>query len=155
MAWTHSKQFWKIDKQMIKTHDRITDLTGFTSIDPDDQVLYCFECSIALLPYEDIDGKHLTRGKLFYCGRCGNITDTEAGQLKYGETFTSEATKAQNAEVMFETIPTLPEPEKHEQFNIEADEEEALKEHGAKILKTRITVGGRVVRDDRLNDSNT
>ena len=116
---------------------------------------------IALLPYDDIDGSHITRGKLFYCGRCSQIYDTETEDsqnqrqmIKHGDKFTDEITKQARAnEVVFEVIPTramsLSKSKRDLDRALDPGDDEKIKQSGWKIVHTRITSADcRLIRND-------
>jgi transcription elongation factor Elf1 len=123
---------------------KVVDLRKAT--DPDDNIFICEHCDIRLIPYNDIKGERLTRGKLWQCGRCGQIKDTEMDNLQHPETLTSRGDTNQN---VFLKQLRQPQGPKHKPYDPEPNDEANLKAQGFHIIKTRITSGdGKILRYD-------
>lgn len=127
---------------------KVIDFRALT--DPDDNTYICEHCDVRLIPYFDVKGQYLTApgGKLFQCGKCGQIKDT-SGQGKYDmkhpETLTSRGDTNQN---LFITHWRQPQRQQPKQFDIDPGDDLQLKAQGFHIVRTRITVNGKILRDD-------
>lgn len=122
---------------------KVIDLRKATEADDDTYI--CEDCDIPLIPYYDIKGERLTRGKLYQCGRCGIIKDTTADNLKRPEQLTA---RGDNLNVFFNQPRSTTNKGKPEPFDIDKGDDLMLKAQGFHIVKTRITVGGKIVRND-------
>lgn len=126
-----------------KSKHKIIDLRKLT--DPDDNTYICEFCDVRLIPYFDIKGERLTRGKLFQCGKCGLIKDTAMDNLQRPEQLTS---KGDNQAIFFKQI-RQPQAVKPKPFDVEEDENLFLIGQNFHVIKTRITSGdGRILRND-------
>jgi|SRR5689334_726552 hypothetical protein len=143
----HDEDYIKSKKRLIdedknKERHKIIDLRK--AIDPDNDIYICEHCDVRLIPYFDIKGERLTRGKLFQCGRCGQIKDTTSHDLQKPESLTS---RGDNMNVYFNVVrhdnPVKPKP-----FDIDPGDDLMYKGQGFHIVRTRITVNGKIVRDD-------
>lgn len=109
------------------------------------EVYICEHCDIRLIPYHDIEGTRLTRGKLWQCGRCGQIKDTEMDSLQHPEQLVS---RGDNQTIFFKHIRQSDKP-KPKPYDPEPNDLAYTKEAGFHIEKTRITSGdGRILRYD-------
>lgn len=130
----------KSKKKKIK----VIDLRKLT--DPDNDVYICEQDNVRLIPYHDTEGKYLTRGKLFQCGRCGQIKDTERADLQRPETLIARGDTNQN---FFFKNWRQESTTKPKQFDIEPGDDLQLQAQGFHITRTRITSGdGKILRDD-------
>lgn len=130
----------KKEKQVKR---KVIDLRKAT--EPGSDIYICEHCDCRLIPYFDIKGERLTRGKLFQCGRCGEIKDTEMDNLQRPELLTS---RGDTNNAIFLTNIRQPQPTKPKPFDVE-NEDDMLRFHGFHIVKTRITSGdGRILRHD-------
>lgn len=122
---------------------KVVDLRKAT--EPDNDIFICEHCDCRLIPYYDIKGERLTRGKLFQCGRCGEIKDTEMDNLQRPEALTSRGDI--NQSVFFTNFRQLTQSNA-KKFDVE-NEELLLKGQGFHVVKTKITSGdGRILRND-------
>lgn len=120
------------------------------ALDPDDNIYICEHCDCRLIPYFDKKGEYLTApgGKLFQCGRCGQIKDTSGVgkyDMKRPEQLTSRGDNASNLFITHFRQPAKPKPK---QFDIDPGDDLAYKAMGFHIVRTRISVGGKILRDD-------
>lgn len=122
---------------------KVIDLRKAT--EADDGIYICEDCDIQLIPYYDIKGERLTRGKLFQCGRCGIIKDTAGDDLKHPERLTA---RGDNLDIFFNQPRSTKQKGKPEPFDLDKGDDLMLKGQGFHIVRTRITVGGKVLRDD-------
>ena len=133
----------KTDKQQ-QSKRKVIDLRKAT--DPDNDIYICEYCDCRLIPYFDVKGEHITRGKLFQCGKCGQIKDTAAKHnIKREEELTTKGDNANNLFITHFRQSPKPKPEK---FDIDKGDDLMYKGMGMHIVRTRITVGGKIVRDD-------
>lgn len=137
----------KLDKDKKR---KLIDLRKATD-QSDNGIYICEYCDIRLIPYHDIEGKRLTRGKLWQCGKCGQIKDTAMDNLQHPEGLTARGDNQQ----IFLINARQPARPKPKQFDIDPGDDLTYKDMGMHITHTRITVGGKVVRDDREYDSTT
>ena len=135
-------------KDKDKSKHKVIDFRSLT--DPDDNTYICEHCDVRLIPYFDVKGQYLTApgGKLFQCGKCGQIKDT-SGQgkldMKHPEILT---TRGDNANNLFITHWRQPQPTKPKPFDIDPGDDLMLKGMGFHIVRTRITLNGKILRDD-------
>jgi DNA-directed RNA polymerase subunit M/transcription elongation factor TFIIS len=123
---------------------KVIDLRKAT--DPETDVYICEHCDIRLIPYIDTKGERLTRGKLFQCGRCGQIKDTAMDNIQHPEALTSRGDTNQN---IFFTHFRQPQPQKSKPYDPEPMNDEIFKGQGFHIVRTRVVAGdGKVLRDD-------
>jgi hypothetical protein len=123
---------------------KVIDLRKAT--EADDGIYICEDCDIQLIPYYDIKGERLTRGKLYQCGRCGIIKDTSGDNLKRPEQLTA---RGDNLNIFFnQPRSTSTNKGKQEPYDLDKGDDLMLKGQGFHIVKTRITVGGKIVRND-------
>ena len=134
-----------------KTRHKVIDLRKLTDLD--DNTFICEYCDCQLIPYFDVKGQYLTApgGKLFQCGKCGQIKDT-SGQgildMKRPEQLTTRGDNFNNLFITHWRKPSKPAPK---QFDIEPGDDAQLKAQGFHIVRTRITVNGKILRDDYDN----
>lgn len=121
---------------------KIIDLRKAT--EPDDGNYICEYCDTRLMPYFDVKGERLTSGKLFQCGKCGLIKDTSFNDLKRPEILTARGDNLN----LFINHARPNNKGKPKPFDIDEGDDIQLKAAGFHIVKTRITVGGRVLRND-------
>ena len=124
---------------------KVIDLRKLT--DPDDNTFICEYCDCRLIPYFDTKGERLTTGKLFQCGKCGQIKDTSYNNLKRPEELTSKGDNL-NLSITHLRQPVKPKPK---QFDIDPGDDLMYRAQGFHIVRTRITVNGKIVRDDYDN----
>lgn len=123
---------------------RITDLRKFTDASSSEAYI-CEHCDIRLIPYHDIKGERLTRGKLWQCGKCGQIKDTAMDNLQHPEALTS---RGDNQDFIFKQF-RQPQPTKQKPYDPEPMNDEIMKGQGFHIIRTRVVSGdGKVLRDD-------
>jgi len=123
---------------------KVIDLRKAT--EPDDGIYICEDCDIQLIPYYDIKGERLTRGSLYQCGRCGIIKDTAGDNLKRPERLTA---RGDNLNIFFNQPRSAPANKgKPEPYDLDKGDDLMLKGQGFHIVKTRITVGGKIVRNE-------
>lgn len=132
----------KKELQSGKDKHKIIDLRKAT--EPDNDIYICEYCDCRLIPYLDINGERLTTGKLFQCGKCGQIKDTSYNDLKRPEQLTA---RGDNANIFINHIRQPQKPTKPK-FDIDPGDDIMLKGQGFHIVRTRITVNGKIVRDD-------
>jgi len=123
-------------------HRKVIDLRKIT--DPDDNTYICEYCDVRLIPYFDVKGERITRGKLFQCGKCGQIKDTSYNNLKRPEQLTARGDNLN----LFITHLRQPQPQKPKKFDIDPGDDLMYKGMGFHIVRTRITVNGKILRDD-------
>lgn len=143
----HDKHQQAKDKQ-----HKIIDLRSLTT-NPDNDIYICEHCDCRLIPYFDVKGKYLTapNGKLFQCGKCGQMKDTSnqgIHNIKRPEQLTSRGDNNNN---IFITHWRQPQPKRPEPFDIDKGDDLMLKGMGFHIVRTRITVNGKILRDDYDN----
>jgi hypothetical protein len=125
---------------------KLIDLRKATEPDDATTTFICEYCDVKLIPYFDIKHEFITSGKLYQCGRCGQIKDTTARyDMKRQEELT---TKGDNNNVFVTHLRQSPNPRKPK-FDIDKGDDLMYKGMGMHIVRTRITVGGKIVRDDR------
>jgi len=125
---------------------KVVDLRKATEPDDLTTPFICEYCDIKLIPYFDIKKEFITTGKLYQCGKCGQIKDTAAKyNMKRQEELT---TKGDNSNVFITHFRQPPKPKK-EKFDIDKGDDLMYKGMGMHIVRTRITLGGKVLRDDR------
>jgi len=102
--------------------------------------------NIRLVPYYDVSGKRLTRGKLWQCPRCGLVKDTEMDNLQRPEIVVN---KAKANRFVFESLGT-PQLYRspHQPVDVDPQDDEAIKSMGGHILHTKIQIHGKTVRND-------
>ena len=123
---------------------KVIDLRKVT--DPDTDIYICENCDVRLIPYIDKEGKRLTRGKLFQCGRCGQIKDTAMDNLQHPEALTTRGDINQN---VFFTHFRQQQSIKPKPYDPEPMSDEIMKGQGFHIIRTRVVAGdGKVLRDD-------
>lgn len=120
------------------------------ALDPDNDIYICEDCDCRLIPYFDKKGEYLTApgGKLFQCGKCGQIKDTSGGKfdIKRPEQLTTRGDNQNNLFITHWRQPAKPKPK---QFDIDPGDDAMYKGMGFHIVKTRITSGdGRILRYD-------
>lgn len=134
-------------KTKIKPNTKTKKLIDLRKVtDPDNDIYICEYCDCRLIPYFDIKGERLTRGKLFQCGKCGLIKDTEMDNLQKPEALTSKGDTQdifiqhwrQSANTKHKPAIIDPEP----------GNDDMLKAQGFHVVRTRVTVGGKILRDD-------
>src|SRR5215831_18333169 len=134
------------DTKSNNNSSKFTDLTGLTDIDS--EVYICDNeepgDNIRLVPYHDIKGERLTRGKLWQCPKCGIIKDTEMDNLQRPEIIIN---KARENRFLFENLgmPQLYQAP-YEPYNIEPADDQAIEAMGGQIKHTHIEIGGKVIR---------
>ena len=121
---------------------KVIDLRKAT--DPDDNTYICEYCDLRLIPYFDVSGERITTGKLFQCGKCGLIKDTSYSDLKRPELLTSKGDNI-NLAITHVRAETKGKPK---QFDIDPGDDLMYKGMGFHIVKTKITVDGRILRND-------
>lgn len=130
-------------RSRTKPKRRVIDLRKATS--PDDDTYICEYCDIRLIPYFDINHERITTGKLFQCGRCGIIKDTSYNDLKRPELLQA---KGDNMNLFITHVRQTANMGKPKPFDPEPGNDELLKGQGFHVVKTRITVGGKILRND-------
>lgn len=126
------------------------------ALDPDNDIYICEHCDCRLIPYFDIKGERLTApgGKLFQCGKCGQIKDTSGVgkyDIKRPEQLTS---RGDNADNLFITHWRQPPTAKPKQFDIDPGDDQMYKGMGFHIVRTHIVSGdGRTLRNDYNENS--
>lgn len=110
------------------------------------EIYECEYCNTRLIPYHDVEGKRLTRGKLWQCGRCGQIKDTAMDNLQHPATLTSRGDNNDN--IFFKQI-RQQSITKKDRIDFDKGDDLMYKGQGFTIMRTRIVSGdGRVLRDD-------
>lgn len=128
-----------------KSKIKVIDFRKATDLDND--IYTCENCDIRLIPYHDIEGKRLTRGKLFQCGKCGQIKDTSMDNLQHPSALVSRGDEQSAFFTMFRQ--PSPVKQKQQQYDPEPSEDKFMTGNGFHIVRTRIISGdGRVLRDD-------
>lgn len=131
-----------------KDKHKVIDFRSVTEQSDDNYI--CEHCDVRLIPYFDIKGDRLVApgGKLYQCGKCGQIKDT-SGQgihdMKHPEILTTRGDQANN---LFITHWRQPQPTKPEPFDIDKGDDQMYKGMGFHIVRTRITINGKILRDD-------
>ena len=129
---------------------RITDLSKLGDQFADNEVYICDNepvgDDVRLVPYYDVKGERLTRGKLWQCPRCGIIKDTEMDNLQRPEIIVP---KAQDNRFFIENI-DIPQLYRspHTRFDIDPADDDAIRAAGGYITHTRIEINGRTIRND-------
>lgn len=124
------------------------------ALDPDNDIYICEDCDCRLIPYFDKKGEYLTTpgGKLFQCGKCGQIKDT-SGVGKFDIKHPEQLITRGDNQSFFITHWRQPQPTtKPKQFDIDPGDDLQLKASGFHIIRTRITAGGKVLRDTYDDD---
>ena len=138
------------DKKILdkdKGKHKVIDLRK--ALEADDDTFICEHCDCRLIPYFDVKGEYITApgGKLFQCGKCGQIKDTSGVgkyNMKHPEILTSRGDNAQ----MFITHWRQPQRQQPKPFDIDPGDDATLKGQGFHIVRTRITINGKILRDD-------
>ena len=148
MIYNNNNNKFKQNKDKNKDKHKVIDLRKLT--DPDDNTFICEHCDCRLIPYFDIKGEYLTAsgGKLFQCGKCGQIKDTSNQgiyNMKRPEQLTTRGDTANNLFITHWRQPTRPTPKP---FDIDPGDDLAYKAMGFHIVRTRITLNGKILRDD-------
>ena len=134
---------YKPNDQRLNPKRKVIDLRKAT--EPDDDKYVCEYDDIRLIPYFDLKGDRVTRGKLFICPKCGIIKDTELDNLKHPEQLKS---KGDFVEYYIHHARQQIKKKLHE-TDPEPGNDEMLKAAGFHVVKTRITSGdGRILRSD-------
>jgi len=147
----NNKKLNKDKQQQAKDKRKVIDFR--TALNPDDDIYICENCDCRLIPYFDIQNKYITApgGKLFQCGKCGQIKDTSGlgiYNMKHPEQLTTRGDNSQNLFITHWRQPTKQTPKS---FDIDPGDDQQLKAQGFHIVRTRITVNGKILRDDYDN----
>lgn len=127
-----------------KSKIKVIDLRKAT--EPNNDIYICENDDTRLIPYHDIEGKRLTRGKLFQCGRCGQIKDTSMNDLQHPETLVTRGDEQSTFFTMFRQPPTTT---KQPPYDPEPEWDKIATGNGFHIVRTKVMSGdGRVLRDD-------
>ena len=127
---------------------KVIDLRKIT--DPDDTTFICEYCDCRLIPYFDIKGEYITApgGKLFQCGKCGQIKDTSGENIHSMKRPEQLTTRGDTANNLFITHWRQPQRQQAKPFDIDPGDDQMYKGMGFHIVRTRISVAGKIVRDD-------
>ena len=141
------------NKQQDKAKDKHKVIDFRKALEADDDIFICEHCDCRLIPYFDVKGAYITApgGKLFQCGKCGQIKDT-SGQgikdMKHPEQLTTRGDNTNNLFITHWRQPTKPGIKP---FDIDPGDDQMYKGMGFHIVRTRITVNGKILRDDYDN----
>lgn len=138
---------YKRKLEQKKKKVKVIDLRKAT--EPEDGIYICEHDDTRLIPYHDIEGKRLTRGKLFQCGKCGQIKDTSMNDLQRPESLVTRGDEQSTFFTMFRQPPTNTKPKP---YDPEPMMDQIMKGDGFHIVRTKVVSGdGKVLRDDRAS----